>query len=161
MMPGGRLDIVEMALMGLDTSLIAPAIVLLSRSWPGWKALTWPPVVALPLALVAHAAVTIWMALAMPTVMVEVGVHLALLALSFVFWLPLLRPGTRLSDAGRSLYLFLAMPSMDLAGVFVVLNGDSRGGLAMIVAMLPIGVMAVASTWRWITLEEAAVVGSQ
>jgi cytochrome c oxidase assembly factor CtaG len=46
------------------------------------------------------------------------------------------------------------MPSLDLAGVVIVLRGDAAGGLAMIVGMLPVGVAAVALCWRWIIHEE-------
>ncbi len=156
MMPGSTADVAEMALMGLETSVVAPLIVLLLRSWPGWRVLTWPAVVALPVFLVGHAAITAWMAVVMPPVLPDVGVHAALVALSLVFWLPVLGRDRRLSDAGRSVYLFLAMPTMDLAGVFVVLHGDSPGGLAMIVAMLPVGLVAVLLTWRWIAAETVA-----
>ncbi|MGN6474642.1 MAG: hypothetical protein ACTHK4_13475 [Mycobacteriales bacterium] len=152
-MPGSHLDMVEMALMGLDTSLVAPAVLYASRSWPGWTALTLPAVVALPVFLVVHAALTVWMTLSMPTLAGDIGFQAALIVVSFVFWLPVLAPERRLSDAGRSVYLFLAMPTMDLAGVFVVLHGDSPGGLAMIVAMLPVGLVAVFLTWRWISNE--------
>jgi hypothetical protein len=49
------------------------------------------------------------------------------------------------------------MPAMDLAGVFVVLHGDAAGGLAMIVAMLPVGCAAVATTWHWLVTEQPAM----
>jgi hypothetical protein len=54
------------------------------------------------------------------------------------------------------IYLFASMPAMDLAGVFVVLHGDSAGGLAMIVAMLPVGVAALVTTWHWVLTEQPA-----
>jgi hypothetical protein len=160
MMAGSPADVTEMALMGLETSLVAPAILLLSRSWPGWQILTWPAAVAMPAFLVAHLAITVWMSMSASTVVTELVIQVALIAVSLVFWLPVVARDSRLTEAGRMVYLFLAMPAMDLAGVFVVLNGDSRGGLAMIVAMLPVGVVAVASTWRWIAAEEAAEAGS-
>jgi hypothetical protein len=79
-----------------------------------------------------------------------------LIAISLVFWLPVIGRSRRLSDAGQTVYLFLAMPAMDLAGVFVVLHGDATGGLAMIVAMLPVGGAAVLLTWRWMLAEAVA-----
>lgn len=149
----GPSDTVEMAVMGLDTSLVAPALILACRDWRGWRFLTLPAVVALPAFLVVHAGLTAWMAVSMPTRVPDLGFHAGLVLCSLVFWLPVLGSHRRLSEAGRSLYLFLAMPAMDLAGVFVVLHGDSAGGLAMIVAMLPVGLAAVAMTWRWLLAE--------
>lgn len=161
MVPGGPLDVLEMSVMGLDTSVVAPLILLATRSWRAWRTLTWPAAIALPAFLVVHALLTVWMALSMPTLPVDLAVQAALVTISLVFWAPVLARESRMSDAGRTLYLFLAMPSMDLAGVFVVLHGDSPGGLAMIVAMLPVGVVAVVRTWRWMVAEgmvaEAAV----
>jgi hypothetical protein len=156
MMPGGASDIVEMAIMGLDTSVLAPMIILAFGSWHGWRVLGWPPVLALPAFLIAHLGVTVWMAVTMPSWFADLVVQALLIGISFVFWLPVLGRHRSLSDGGRTIYLFLAMPSMDLAGVFVVLHGDSGGGLAMIVAMLPVGVVAVLLTWRWMLAESAA-----
>ncbi|HEX3707844.1 MAG TPA: hypothetical protein VHV76_14555 [Mycobacteriales bacterium] len=145
-----------MAVMGLDTSVIAPAIILLSRSWGLWRLLAWPAAIALPVFLVGHAALTIWMTLSMPMLPADLGFQVALITVSLIFWLPVLGRHRALSFAGRGIYLFLAMPTMDLAGVFVVLHGDSAGGLAMIVAMLPVGVTALLLTWQWM-LEESAM----
>jgi len=79
-----------------------------------------------------------------------------LLGCAAVFWHPVVGSTGRLDAIGRSVYLFLAAPSLDLAAVVVVAQGDSAGGLAMIVAMLPIGLAAVAYMWRWLVTEEAA-----
>jgi len=146
--------------MGLDTSIVAPAVALASRRWRGRQFLTWPASLALPSFLAVHIALTAWMTIAMPSLVADLGFQVALTAASVVFWLPVLAATRRLSDAGRCVYLFLAMPAMDLAGVFVVLHGDPAGGLAMIVAMLPVGVAAVVSTWRWMAIEEAAAARS-
>jgi hypothetical protein len=144
-----------MALMGLDTSAIAPLIVLATRSWSGWRRLALPAVIALPLFLVFHAAITVAMALTMPAAVADVAIQMGLILISVCFWLPVLGPVHRLSGAGRMAYLFLAMPTMDLAAVFVVLHGDAVGGLAMIVAMLPVGLVAVALAWQWMLAESA------
>ncbi|HEY1486156.1 MAG TPA: hypothetical protein VGF84_08620 [Micromonosporaceae bacterium] len=149
-------DTVEMALMGMDTSIIAPLIVLAARSWPGWRRLVIPAALTLPLFLLAHAAITVWMVQAMPGPGSDLGFQAGLIVVSVWFWLPVFGPARRLSDAGRTAYLFLAMPTMDLAGVYVIVRGDAAGGLAMIVAMLPIGLLAVALTWHWILTEAAA-----
>jgi hypothetical protein len=156
MMPGTSSDAAEMAVMGLDTSVLAPAIILLSRSWRGWRVLAWPATLALPAFVIAHAAVTVWMTVTMPPWSADLAFQALLIAISFVFWLPVIGRSRRLSDGGQMVYLFLAMPAMDLAGVFVVLHGDATGGLAMIVAMLPVGGAAVLLTWRWMLAEAVA-----
>ena len=62
-----------------------------------------------------------------------------------------------LAAGGRVLSLFLAMPMLDLAGVWTVAAGDGLGGLAMIVGMLPMhnaigfnGTIAIAIDVRWL-----------
>jgi hypothetical protein len=154
MMPGSTSDIVEMALMGLDTSLVAPALYLLTRRWLPWERLAVPAVAALPVFLAVHSVITVWMALHMPTWSVDWLYQLALIVVSMLFWLPVIGRRYRLGPGGRMIYLFAAMPAMDLAAVFVVLHGDSAGGLAMIVAMLPVGLAAVATTWHWLVTEQ-------
>jgi hypothetical protein len=71
-----------------------------------------------------------------------------------LFWAPILGIRRRLPDAGRMLYLYVALPLLDLAGVWLVAVGDSPGGLSMIVGMLPMGAAAVVITWNWISREE-------
>ncbi|MEU7058032.1 hypothetical protein [Streptomyces sp. NPDC046197] len=60
----------------------------------------------------------------------------------------------RLGDVGRCLYLFLAAPLLDLPALGVIAAGRSTEGLAMIVAMLPIGIMAAVTTWSWVNRGE-------
>lgn len=150
-------DTVEMAVMGLLTSLVAPALILGTRrvvpSWH-WDRLALPAWVVLPAFLVAHAGGTILMSRYELTVPVSLTLHGVLLLGAVLFWLPVFGSRHRLSDPARTAYLFLAAPSLDLGAVWVIATGDSRGGLAMIVAMLPIGLTAVVSTWRWIAREE-------
>jgi hypothetical protein len=55
-----------------------------------------------------------------------------------------------------AIYLFAAMPLLDLAGVWLVATGDSIGGVAMIVGMLPMAGFTVLLMWRWIAAEERA-----
>lgn len=80
--------------------------------------------------------------------------HVALLLGAVLFWAPVVGRRRRLPDAGRAAYLFIAGPVLDLAGVWLVAQGESAGGLAMIVGMLPIGIAALALTWQWIIREE-------
>ncbi|PZH04847.1 hypothetical protein C1I97_19100 [Streptomyces sp. NTH33] len=82
-----------------------------------------------------------------------------LIAAAVLFWIPVLaRTRHRLSDAGRCLYLFLSMPVLDLPVLGVIATGHSPEGLAMIVGMLPIGIIAAAQTWGWAQREERLAV---
>ncbi len=152
MSDGGVGHMVE---MGLETSALAPALVLLARNRLPLDRLALPGAVALPLFLAVHSAITMTMPFHDPSPLAHVGLHALLLAAALWFWLPVLGERRRMSDPARMVYLYLAMPVMDLAGVYVVLRGDSAGGIAMIVAMLPVGLAAVAVTWRWMLVEES------
>jgi hypothetical protein len=149
--------IAPMALMGLLTSVVAPLIVVVTRRRWQWRWLTFPAAATLPTFVLAHAGITLGLTLAMPGRDIVVFLHACLLVAAISFWLPVLGPCSRLSRSGRCVYLFLAAPALDLAGVVVVASGDSGGGLAMIVAMLPIGLTAVILTWRWLEDDERAV----
>jgi cytochrome c oxidase assembly factor CtaG len=151
----------HMAEMGLLTSVLAPAIVLATRRRWSWKTLTRSPALVLPLFVLLHAAITIGMDETDPRPALHLLLHAALLAGAVVFWLPVLGPRSRLGTAARCVYLFLAAPALDLAAVVVVARGDSVGGLAMIVAMLPIGFTAVVMIWRWMQAEERDVRAQQ
>ena len=156
MSTGGTVD---MAVMGALTSVVAPALILgTGRVLPSWRwdRLAVPAYVVLPVFLVAHAAGTILLGQVDLTAPVAFTLHAVLLLGAVLFWLPVLGTRHRLTDPARTAYLFLAAPSLDLGAVWVIASGDSRGGLAMIVAMLPIGLAAVMSTWRWIVREERA-----
>lgn len=152
------MGIAHMAEMGLETSVVAPLLVLAARrAHIPLDRVALPAAVALPLFLLAHSAITMTMPFHEPSAPAHLGLHAALLAAAVLFWLPVLGTRRRLSDPARMVYLYLAMPMMDLAGVYVVLRGDAAGGLAMIAAMLPVGLAAVAVTWRWMLAEEAQV----
>lgn len=146
--------IAHMAEMGLETSVVAPALLIATRDRLPWHAVALPAAVALPLFLVVHAAITIGMAFHEPPAIEHLALHGLLLLVAFWFWRPVFGRTRRLSDPGRVAYLFLAMPTMDLAGVYVVLQGDSTGGIAMIVAMLPVGFTTLTLAWRWLISEE-------
>lgn len=142
---------VHMAAMGVLVSLVAPVLVLVTRRRVEWSSVPAPPMLVLPVFVVLHAIVTIvgqeihdaaWQGM----------LHTGLFAGAVWFWLPVLVG--ELGQAARSVYLFLAGPALDIAAIYLIINGDSAGGLAMIVAMLPIGLAAVAVTWRWIAAEE-------
>jgi hypothetical protein len=148
--------VVHMATMGLLVSVVAPALAAVVARVPALDRWAPPALVALPGFALLHAAVTI--GVEAPGSTAGAGVvglaHAVLLAGAVAFWAPVLGVRRRLPDAGRMAYLFLAGPVLDLAGVWLVATGDAAGGLAMIVAMLPIGVAALVLTWRWVTDEE-------
>jgi cytochrome c oxidase assembly factor CtaG len=148
-------EIVHIAAMGLITSVLAPAVILLSRGLLRWRVLSWPAAVALPFFLVLHGTVMIWMDVSEPPPLEHTGLDALLFVGAIVFWLPVLGYGRRLDPIGRCVYLYLAAPTLDLAGVVIVARGDSAGGLAMIAGMLPIGLAAVALTWRLLQQDEA------
>lgn len=152
------LDVVHGAAMGLLVSVLAPGLLLvLGRAAPQLDRWTVPAGVTLPGFVALHAAVTVYDQSPAPPLL-EAAAHLTLLAGAMLFWAPVLGVRHRLPDAGRMVYLFAAMPPLDLAGVWLVAVGDSPTGLAMIVGMLPMGVAAVVITWNWISREERRAV---
>jgi cytochrome c oxidase assembly factor CtaG len=149
----------HMAAMGLLVAVIAPVLlVLLTRAFPQLDRGTVPAALALPGFVTLHAAVTVYTSRDPVPPLLDTATHLALLVGAVLFWAPILGVRRRLPDAGRMLYLYLALPLLDLAGVWLVAVGDSPGGLSMIVGMLPMGVVAVAITWNWISREERRAV---
>jgi cytochrome c oxidase assembly factor CtaG len=78
--------------------------------------------------------------------------HLAFLAVGVWFWVPVL--GAGLGDPGRSLYLFLAAPAVDLVGAALMVRGDEAAGVAMLAGSLPIVFAAIAVTWQWLARED-------
>lgn len=147
-------EVVHMTGMGLLTSVAAPALVLFFRDTRPLRNLAPPAWAALPGFVVLHGTLIVIMQVREPAPAAHLGLDSLLLAGAVLFWLPVLGR-RRLDEAGRCVYLFLGAPALDLAGVIVVARGDSAGGLAMIVAMLPIGLTAVVLTWRWVRADEA------
>jgi hypothetical protein len=151
--------VVGPALMGLLTSVLAPLLVLAGRRRvpaPPVRARPWRALGILGGFAVVHAGTVLAMDEA-TELSTQLAVHVALLAGAVAFWLPVLGRGTtRLPDAGRAVYLFLACPLLDTAALALVVRGEETAGIAMIVAMLPIGLAAIVVTWRWIAAEERA-----
>jgi hypothetical protein len=151
--------IVHMGMMGLLVAVFAPALlVLISRALPQLDRWTVPATVALPGFVILHAAVTVYTSRGPVPPLLDLATHFALLVGAMLFWAPVLGIRRRLPDPGRMLYLYLALPLLDLAGVWLVAVGDRPGGLSMIVGMLPMGVAAVVITWSWISREERRAV---
>jgi ubiquinol-cytochrome c reductase cytochrome c subunit len=80
----------------------------------------------------------------------------ALLAAAVAFWLPVLDGS--FGGAARTLYLFLALPAVDLIALWFLASGRPEAGVAMLVGMLPLGVAAVVAAWVWVTDEERRAV---
>jgi cytochrome c oxidase assembly factor CtaG len=159
-MAGHGSGVTGMVVMGLLTSVVAPLLVLTGRR-------RHRPAPAAPRAgravavlggfTILHAGVVLLTAAPTTGTTTHVLAHAAVLAGAVVFWLPVLGHGrTRLPAAGRTVYLFLACPLLDLAALALVVRGDEAAGVAMIVAMLPVALAAVVLTWRWIAGEERA-----
>ncbi|MEU0221082.1 hypothetical protein ABZ281_41365 [Streptomyces sp. NPDC006265] len=151
--------VVAMAGSGLLLAAVVPGAVRLTRRAPLWQRMSLPPGLALPLLVLVHA----WVVLAdlvhpLPTG-VAVASELVLLLAAFVFWVPVVAcTRHRLSDPGRCLYLFLAAPLLDIPALGVIASGRQAEGLAMIVGMLPLGIVAAVATWSWIQREERQAV---
>lgn len=143
-------SLVHMAAMGAVTSVLAPLTILATRRRLSWSLLRVPPALALVGFLLLHAAVVLSDRDTLD--LTGVVLHAALFAGALAFWLPVLG-AKRLDDGLRAGYLFLAAPSLDLPAVVTVARGDSAGGLAMIVAMMPIGMTAVVLAWHWMAAE--------
>ena len=148
-------DILGWAVTGLLTSVLAPALVLGTRLRIACDHIALPAALALPGFITVHGLITFELA-QHPAPPLWLGLHLPLLAGALIFWLPIFGHRTRLADPLRALYLLLSVPALDFAGVLVIILGDPAGGLAMIVGMLPAGVIALAVTWQWIHREEQA-----
>lgn len=146
-------DVLGWAATGLVTAVVAPGLLLATGRHVHWGRLALPAGVALPAFVLLHAGIT-FLLTRHPPPAVWLILHVPLLAGALVYWLPVLGTVRRLSDPLRVLYLFLSAPTLDLAGVMVVVLGDGPGGLAMIVGMLPAGGIAVLVTWQWISQED-------
>jgi hypothetical protein len=57
--------------------------------------------------------------------------------------------------AVRFLYLFAAMPPMDLLAAWFLSTGRGDLGVVMVIGSLPIGVASLVAAWRWMLEEES------
>jgi cytochrome c oxidase assembly factor CtaG len=88
--------------------------------------------------------------------LLHAAAHVAFLVAGVWFWLPVL--GSSLGDPGRSLYLFLAAPAIDLVGVALMVRGEGAAGVAMLAGTLPIVLAAIVVTWSWLVREHRAAI---
>lgn len=154
-------EAVHMLLMGLLVSVAPPAVILATRRYYHWRPLSAPAWIALPAFVVMHGAIMLTMDRIESRPLLSYPIHTVLFLGAVMFWLPVLGHVRRLTDAGRCVYLFIAAPTLDLAGVVMVAQGNAIGGLAMIVGMLPIGLITVWLTWRWVVDDERSVRASE
>jgi cytochrome c oxidase assembly factor CtaG len=85
------------------------------------------------------------------------ALHLVLLDVAIVFWLPLLgrQPLPRPVGSARAVVqLLLAMPLVDLISVPYVATGRGEAAAAMVASMVPLGIFAVGIAWRGLLREE-------
>lgn len=159
-MTSSAAGVAVMLAMGLTTSVVAPGTLMVLRDrvpavWAmtePWSAM--PPAPVLVWFLLWHGGITMGMAFVGGT-LAQLGLWVALYLGGVVFYLPMLGAGSTMGGAGRSVYLFIAAPCLDLAAVLLmVVTGSQAEGLAMIVGMLPMGVAAMMVTWRWALEEE-------
>jgi cytochrome c oxidase assembly factor CtaG len=146
-----------MIAMGLTMTVVCPLLVLAVRR-RGWLRSLGPhPVWTFAAFFVSHTSITLAMAYDHAT-WVQVVLWLAMVPAGFAFYQPVF--GARpMSDAARCVYLFTSGPCLDLAAVALIFAfHDAVGGIALIVGMLPLGLTAMATTWRWAQREEREAV---
>jgi cytochrome c oxidase assembly factor CtaG len=85
--------------------------------------------------------------------------HFIYLGTALLFWEAAigstLQP-RRLTGLGPALYLLLAMPAVDLSAAWLMTQGEPGAGVAMVAGMMPIGLAAAISAWRFARREEAS-----
>jgi cytochrome c oxidase assembly factor CtaG len=89
------------------------------------------------------------------------AVHVALMASAVVFFLPLLgrQPVPRRVPGGRAaLHLMVAISLVDLVSVPYLATGRGEAAAAMLAAMSPLAVIAVALAWQSVLREERRMV---
>lgn len=140
------------------TGVLAPALVLawiaLGRRRPdgGSPVLAWSAFVAVQWAF--HLTPLLEQSQGRPVL--HATEHLVFLVAGVWFWLPVL--GSSLGDPGRSLYLFLAAPAVDLVGIALMVRGEGAAGVAMLAGTLPIVLAAIVVTWSWLVREHRAAI---
>jgi cytochrome c oxidase assembly factor CtaG len=146
-------DGAQMIAMGLTMTVACPLLVVAVRR-RGWlRSLRLRPVWTLVAFFFSHSFITLAMADDHAT-WVQVTLWVAMLPAGFAFYQPVFG-ARRMSDAARCVYLFTSGPCLDLAAVaLIVIFHDAVGGIGMIVGMLPLGLTAMVTTWRWALREE-------
>jgi cytochrome c oxidase assembly factor CtaG len=150
----------HMLLHCLLVAVLAPAVVLVSP---------WRITVSSPIARLVTAPITAWLLFVGTQVAFHVaglynsggavdGIsHLIYLATALLFWEAAigrtLQP-RRLHGLGPAIYLIVAMPAVDLSAAWLMAKGEPLAGAAMVAGMMPIGLAAAVSAWRFAREEE-------
>jgi len=146
----------HMVAHSLITSVVAPVLVLAFRgSAPRVR----------PLAAWVLFVGTLW-ALNVPRVLdwittrpaAYVVAGVVVLAVSFVFWAPVLGRRRSLRGLVAGAYLIAAGMATDLIGAWYMAMGETAAGVAMVVGMIPLGVAAVVLMWSGLVDEERRAV---
>jgi cytochrome c oxidase assembly factor CtaG len=89
---------------------------------------------------------------------VDAASHFVYLATALLFWEvaigSTLRP-RRLHGLAPAIYLIVAMPAVDLSAAWLMTHGEPGAGAAMVAGMMPIGLAAAISAWRFAREEDA------
>ena len=84
--------------------------------------------------------------------------HFVYLFTALLFWEVAIgstpRP-RRLTGLAPAIYLIAAMPAVDLSAAWLMAKGEPLAGAAMVAGMMPIGLAAAISAWRFAREEEA------
>lgn len=144
---------VRLGAMGLLISFVVPMIMLGSRRRVGWDRAAVPAAVAAPVLVGTHALYTA-LVIVQPPALITLAVDVALLGAAVLFWLPVIGMRRRCTGPGLFVYLFLTLPFLDVAAVYLVSRGHVGGGLAMLVGMLPLALAAIGVVLRWLLNEE-------
>jgi len=85
--------------------------------------------------------------------------HFVYLGTALLFWEAAigstLQP-RRLTGLAPAIYLIVAMPAVDLSAAWLMTQGEPGAGVAMVAGMMPIGLAAAVSAWRFARQEEAS-----
>lgn len=153
---GSNSGVVDAAVMGIAMAAIAPLLALYFYSRIGRlvRVLARHPVLLVLVFVFSHAAFMGAMSGTWSAAWLTGLLRVLLIVVAVAFWLPVVDRVNGLGDAARVVYLFVAGPLLDLPALYLIAAGQSAAGLAMIVAMLPIPVAAVAAVYSWVRREE-------
>jgi cytochrome c oxidase assembly factor CtaG len=134
------------------TSLLAPALVFVLRGRvPRIGALlAWGLFIAALWALNVPRVLD-WI---MMRTVAHIVADLVVLAVSMLFWAPLLARRRPMRGLAAGAYLITAAMATDLIGAWYMAMGETVAGVAMVVGMLPLGVAAIVFTWSGLVQEE-------
>jgi cytochrome c oxidase assembly factor CtaG len=86
----------------------------------------------------------------------DTAIHAVYMGTALLFWEVAIGSALprRLRGLGPALYLLFAMPAIDLSAAWLMTEGESGAGVAMIAGMAPLGLAAALCAWRAAKEEE-------